>query len=138
MRGMNRRGLRLELVAGLGIALAMPALAWAAEGSESLPTQTTLSAETRDQGGRTQAVLTVAVTGDDGLPASGSVAFNDHGQQVAGVILDAQGQAKAVLPLLAGDHTLRAVYVGDETHQSSSSRPAAVHALALGKCCACA
>ena len=130
MRGMNRRGLRLELVAGLGIALAMPALAWAAEGSESLPTQTTLSAETRDQGGRTQAVLTVAVTGDDGLPASGSVAFNDHGQQVAGVILDAQGQAKAVLPLLAGDHTLRAVYVGDETHQSSSSRPAAVHALA--------
>jgi len=126
---MNRRGLRLELVAGLGIALAMPALAWAAEGSESLATQTTLSAETRDQGGRTQAILTVSVTGEDGLPATGAVAFKDHGIQVAGAALDAQGQAKAVLPQLAGEHSWRAVYVGDETHLSSSSRVAAVHAL---------
>jgi len=130
VRGMNRRGLRLELVAGLGIALAMPALAWAAEGSESLATQTTLSAETRDQGGRTQAVLAVSVTGEDGLPASGAVAFKDHGQQVAGAVLDAHGQAKTMLSMVAGDHSWQAVYVGDATHGTSVSPKAAVHALA--------
>jgi hypothetical protein len=127
---MNRRGLRLELVAGLGIALAMPALVWAAEGSESLATRTTLSAETHDQGDRTKAALTVSVIGDDGLPASGAVAFKDHGRQIAGVTLDAQGQATATLPLTAGDHSLRAVYLGDAAHQSSSSQTAAVNALA--------
>ena len=125
---MNCRGLRLELVAGLGIALAMPALALAAS-TQGLATQTTLSAETRDQGGRTQATLSVSVMGEDGLPATGAVAIKDHGRQVAGVPLNAEGQATAVVSLLAGDHTLRAVYVGDESHQASASPVAAVHAL---------
>jgi hypothetical protein len=40
VRGIVRRGLRLELVAGLGIALAMPALAAAA----GVATTTTLTA----------------------------------------------------------------------------------------------
>jgi hypothetical protein len=126
---MNCRGLRLELVAGLGIALAMPALAMAAT-TQGLATQTTLSAETRDQGGRTQATLSVSVMGEDGLPATGAVAIKDHGRQVAGVPLNAEGQATAVVSLLAGDHTLRAVYVGDDSHQASVSPVAAVHALA--------
>ena len=43
----------------------MPALAMAAEGARGLATQTTLAAETRDQGGRTQASLSVAVVGED-------------------------------------------------------------------------
>jgi hypothetical protein len=126
---MNCRGLRLELVAGLGIALAMPALAMAAN-TQGLATQTTLSAETRDQGGRTQATLLVSVTGEDGLPATGAVAIKDHGRQVAGVPLNAEGQATAVVSLAEGDHALRAVYVGDDSHRTSVSRAATVHALA--------
>jgi len=128
VRGMNCRGLRLELVAGLGIALAMPALAMAAN-TQGLATQTTLSAETRDQGGRTQATLSVSVMGEDGLPATGAVAIKDHGRDVAGVPLNTEGQATAVVSLAAGDHTLRAVYVGDDSHQKSASAVAAVHAL---------
>ncbi|MGA2808293.1 MAG: Ig-like domain repeat protein [Terracidiphilus sp.] len=129
MRGIVCRGLRLELVAGLGIALAMPALAVAAESSQALATQTTLTAETRDQGGHTKANLSVAVIGQDGSPATGAVAINDHGKQFAGVALDAQGQAKVALDLVGGDHLLRAVYVGDSSHQASASQTAAVHAL---------
>ena len=129
MRGIVCRGLRLELVAGLGIALAMPALAVAAQSSQALATQTTLTAETRDQGGHTTATLVVNVTGQDGSPATGAVTINDHGKQFAGVALDAQGQAKVALDLAGGDHLLSAVYVGDTSHQTSTSQPAAVHAL---------
>jgi hypothetical protein len=118
---MIRRGLRLEIVAGLGIALAMPALALAAEGSQTLATQTTLAAETRDQGGRTQATFTVTVTGEDGLPATGAVAIKDHGRPLAGAALNGQGQANIKVDLLAGEHLLRAAYTGDATHQSSVS-----------------
>ncbi len=79
---MIRRGLRLELIAGLGIALALPALALAAENAPHLATQTTLTVETRDQGGRTQATVAVTVTGEDGLPATGAVAISDHGSHL--------------------------------------------------------
>jgi len=129
VRGIRCRSLRLELVAGLGIALAMPALAVAAQGSRGLATQTTLAAETLDRAGRTQATLAVTVTGEDGRPAQGAVAIRDHGKDVAGVALDAEGQAKSVLDLAGGDHMLRAVYTGDATHQPSASASAAVHAL---------
>jgi hypothetical protein len=129
---MIRRGLRLEIVAGLGIALAMPALALAAESSQTLATQTTLAAETRDQGGRTQATFTVTVTGEDGLPATGAVALNDHGKPLAGAALNAQGQAKIQLALAGGDHLLRAVYSGDANHRSSVSLSNGVHANTSG------
>jgi hypothetical protein len=129
VRGKICRGLRLELVAGLGIALAIPALALAAESSQGQTTQTTLSAETRDQNGRTQATATVTVLGEDGLPATGAVAVEDHGEQVAGAALNAQGQAKVVLGLAGGNHLLRAVYVGDTSHVASTSRAAVVQAL---------
>jgi hypothetical protein len=130
VRGIICRGLRLELVAGLGIALAIPALALAAESAQGQATQTTLSAETRDQNGRTQATATVAVMGEDGLPASGAIAIEDHGKQLAGAALNAQGQAKVVLALPGGNHLLRAVYVGDASHQASASQPATVQAQA--------
>ena len=130
---MIRRGLRLELVAGLGIALAMPALAFAAQMSEAasykrLATETTLAAETRDQGGRTQATLSVTVTGEDGLPATGPISIKDNGRPLAGAALDAQGRAKLVLALPAGDHELSALYSGDSTHRNSVSPSAIAHA----------
>ncbi|MGD0548327.1 MAG: Ig-like domain-containing protein [Terracidiphilus sp.] len=128
MRGLIRRGLRLELIAGLGIALSMPALAVAAESEQTLATQTTLSAETRDQGGSTQAAVAISVNGEDGLPATGAVTISDQGKLLAGLALNAQGQAKAVLDLPGGDHLLRAVYAGDATHKTSVSGEARVQA----------
>ena len=125
MRGILCRGLRLELVAGLGLALAMPALTVAAH-AQALDTQTTLTAEARGQAGQTQ--ITVAVTSEDGLPASGPVSIFDHSKQLAGVALDAQGQAKVVLDLAGGEHLLRAVFAGDATHKSSVSLSANVQA----------
>jgi hypothetical protein len=129
VRGIVCRGLRLELVAGLGIALAMPALALAAESSQALTTQTTLTAETRDQGGHTTATLAVNVIGQDGSPVTGAVAINDHGKQLAGVALNADGKATVALNLVGGAHLLSAVYVGDASHLTSTSQPAAVNAL---------
>jgi hypothetical protein len=129
VRGIFCRNSRLELVAGLGIALMMPALAIAAESARGLATQTALSAETRDQDGRTQATVQVTVTGEDGLPAQGAVAVSDQGRQLAGAALNAEGQASIVLDLPAGDHLLRAVYTGDATHQASASQLSGVHAM---------
>src|SRR5258708_30327141 len=107
----------------------MPAMAVSAESPRSLATQTMLTAETHDLAGRTQSTLTVAVTGEDGLPASGAVIIKDHGKALAGVALDTLGHAKATLDLSAGDHSLSAVYNGDATHLVSASQVSAVHAL---------
>lgn len=129
VRGINCRGLRLELFAGLVIALMLFALsAVAAHAQES--TTTTLTAETSDQSGRTQATVAVVVTGEDGLPATGAVTLSDNGKSLAGVALNAQGQATTVLDLASGDHTLRASYVGNATSLASTSKSASVHALA--------
>jgi hypothetical protein len=125
VRGIVRRGLRLELVAAFGIALATPTLAVAAESLPRQATQTDVTVETHDQGGRTQAVVAVSVTGEDGLPATGAVAVSDRGTQLAGAALNAQGQASLTISLPAGDHLLRAVYKGDSTHQGSLSAGAA-------------
>jgi hypothetical protein len=129
VRRLFSRGLRLELVTGLGIALALPALALPAGNMRGLATETTLAAETHDQAGRTQATLTVSVIGDDGQPATGSVVLQDEGRPLAGVALDAQGRATAILSLVPGDHSLSAVYSGDATHQGSVSQISGVHAL---------
>ena len=107
----------------------MPALAMAAQSTRGLATQTALTAETRDQGGRTQTTVRVTVTGEDGLPAQGAVAISDHGRQLAGAALNAEGQAKVMLDLPAGDHLLRAVYTGNATHQASASLLSGVHAM---------
>jgi len=128
VRGIFSRGLRFELVAGLGIALAIPALAVAAESAPAVATQTTLAAETHDQGGRTQATVSVAVTGEDGPPATGGVAIEDQGRQLSSAALNADGQAQFVLDLPGGDHLLRAVYAGNATHQASLSQVTGVHA----------
>lgn len=127
---MNRlicRGLRLELVALMGIALAVPAMAAA----NPQATQTKLSAETRVQGGRTLAMFAVAVTSEDGQPAAGAVVIEDRGQPLAGAALSAEGQARLQFALPAGDHSLRAVYMGDTAHLASSSEYTGVRSQAV-------
>ncbi len=128
MRGLIRRGLRLELVAGLGIALAMPALAFASDIGPGIATQTTLIVEAHDLAGRTSATLEVSVLGDDSLPVTGAVTISDQGRPLAGAALDKQGQTKLVLALPAGDHSLTAAYAGDATHRASLSGSARVQA----------
>lgn len=106
----------------------MPALAFAAQNTQGMATQTTLTAETHDRAGRTQAALTVAVTGEDGTPATGTAAIKDNGRDLAGVALNAQGTASLMLSLPAGQHQLRAVYTGDATHRPSASLLTGIHA----------
>ena len=120
VRGLNRRGLRLERVAGLGFALALVVLP-AAVAAQQIATHTYLTVETSEQGGHTQATARVAVTGADGLPASGAVVIDDGDRELAEAVLNSAGEATPVLSLAAGDHALRAVYTGDASHLSSAS-----------------
>jgi hypothetical protein len=127
---MIRRGLRLELAAGLGMALSLPALAFAGQNTQGIATETTLQQELHDQAGRTQANLTVTVAGEDGLPATGPVVISDRGRQLAGAALNKQGQATIVVDLLPGGHSLTASYLGDAAHRSSVSDSAGAEAAA--------
>ena len=141
MTGLIRRCLRLELVAAMGIALAVPAVSFAAQSPDltrdrvelpSIATQTTLSAEAHDRAGRTSVTLAVSVAGDDSQPATGAVTITDAGRTLAGAALNAKGEARLVLDLPAGDHSLSAVYSGDATHRASVSEVSPVHALTSG------
>jgi hypothetical protein len=116
---MNRRSLRLELVAGLGAALALLVLPVA--NAQSVATQTSMSATTSDQGGQTRTAVQMSVTGADGLPASGAIAVVEGERQLTQVALNPTGQASTVLTMPGGEHNLRAVYSGDATHVSSNS-----------------
>jgi hypothetical protein len=127
------RGLRPVWVAAFVVSLAViPALAVIPNSSQPQATQTTLLVNTHDLNGRTQATFFVAVTGSDGLPATGSIAIIDHDKQLAGFILDVQGQATATVELAPGDHDLSAVYMGDSAHLTSRSQLSPVHATASG------
>ena len=124
MRGLYCRGVRLESLAILGMALALPA--WAMAGTQA--TQTRITAEAHDTNRGTQAAVSVQVTGLDGSAATGAVVIEDGGKPLAGAAVDANGTAQFNLGLLPGDHSLRAVYTGDASHQSSNSDPAAITA----------
>jgi hypothetical protein len=129
VRGMIRRSLRLEVVAGLGIALAMSAFAptvWAS----SVSTETTLNVTTHDNGGRTKATVKVAVAGADGSAASGAISIVDGSKTLASASLDGEGQATTEVSLIGGAHNLRAVYNGDSTHIASASTAQLVQAQA--------
>jgi len=121
VRGMIRRGLRLKLVAALGIALAMPALT-VVEAHAQASTSTVLALGT--QSGCTQA-LTVTVTSNAQPVTTGSVTIEDdlNGTEVdlATVALNAQGTASSTVSLTAGSHTLAAVYAGNASYQASTS-----------------
>jgi hypothetical protein len=121
---MIRRGLRLELVAAISIALAMPAAAFASLAA----TQTNLTVDSHDRAGRTTATASVSVLGEDGLPATGAVIISDHGRQLAGAALDKDGHATLSLVLPGGAHSLIASYTGDAAHSTSISAAASVQA----------
>lgn len=121
MRGINCRGLRLELVAALGIALALPVMTAAAANAQGVSTQTTLSVASQNVDGRTQQTASINVTGADGQPASGVVNIVEGGRLLSQVALNGVGQASADFTLPGGSHFLRAVYLGDATHQASAS-----------------
>ena len=124
MRGSFSRVLRFSRFAAVLTAALFPAFAGAQEA-----TQTSLSAETHDLNGRTQAIVSVKVTsGADGTPASGPVVIRDGSRRLAGAALDAQGSAKVSVSLAAGAHALRAEFVGDGAHQASASDVASVMA----------
>jgi hypothetical protein len=118
VRGLNRRVLRLKWVAGLGIAMALAVLPAAAQ---QITTHTVLTVETSEQSGHTQATASVAVSGTDGLPASGVVLIQDGDRELAEAALNSAGEATPAFSLAGGDHALRAVYVGDGSHLGSAS-----------------
>jgi len=126
VRGFDCRGLRLDRFAVVAMALAMPVLA----AVRPQGTQTRLSVETRDLNGRTQAMLSVAVASDSGQPVSGTVVIEDEGNALAGGVLDAQGKALVKVDLLPGEHLLRAVFGGSDSHRWSASDAAGVNAQA--------
>lgn len=107
-------------VAAYLCAISLPALAAPAAITQQ-PTQTTLVVNTRDVNGHTEASISVAVSGADGLGAPGSITLTDAGKSLAGFALDAQGQAASTITLAGGSHSLRAVYSGDSTHAISNS-----------------
>lgn len=121
MRGMNRRGLRLEWVATLGLALAMAVLPAAAAAEQNVATETTLNVSTSNRAGRTTATATVNVADEYGLPATGAVNIQEGSRILAEAALDGAGKATATISLVGGTHALRAVYSGDTTHMVSSS-----------------
>jgi len=123
------RGLRLEWVAGLCVALALPTFGFSAAISQKLATETSLTAETHDTAGGTQATISVSVMGNDGQPATGAAILLDDGKEIAGVAVDATGHASATLTLAPGDHTITATYSGDSTHLTSISQVTPVRAV---------
>lgn len=114
----------IAVVAGLVLALALPAAGWGAASGQMMPTETLLSVQTH---GLHEATVTVRVTGHDGLPAEGAVVISDEGRQLAGMALKADGTATTELALTTGAHNLTASYAGDAGHASSASdvRPVA-------------
>lgn len=127
VKGMKRRAWRLVIGTGAALLAAMAVLSVAAF-AQDVSTATTLRVETRSQNGQTQATANVAVTGADGLPAKGVVSIEDGNRLLAQAALNSSGLASPAFTLPGGNHTLRAVYTGDATHQSSTSPAAEVQA----------
>jgi len=135
VRGIFRRSLRLELVAGLGIALAMPALSVIASHAQSVSTTTSLTAtatqatEVSPSATCTLTNLVVVVTGNAGVPA-GTITIEDgtgtSAVQLASAALDSTGQASFIFDLGTGAHSLSAVYGGNTTFVGSTSTPTSV------------
>jgi hypothetical protein len=99
----------------------LPVTAQQIAAAQQITTHTVLTVETTEQGGHTQATASVAVTGVDGLPASGVVLIEDGDRELAEAALNTAGEATPAFSLAGGDHALRAVYMGDGSHLSSAS-----------------
>ena len=122
------RSWRRTLAVGVAAVSTISMPAFSTNKTPILPTQTALVSELHDLNGSTQASFTVTVTGQDGLPAAGTVVIADHGTPIAGAALNTQGVASAVVSLAPGEHSLSAAYSGDTTHLSSVSQAAPVRA----------
>lgn len=120
MRGLIRRGVRLEWIAGLALSLALATAASA----QGVATYTVLQVQAPGSG---PATATVTVTGADGTPVSGVVNFMDGSRLVAQAALDSTGLANAKFSLPGGDHEITAIYLGDTAHRTSTSTAAQVH-----------
>lgn len=102
----------------------LPAFAQASQ----IATHTTLTAQAHASGDHTLLTYNVAVTAEDGTPATGIVQLEEHGKAVAATVLDSSGHGEIRADNLTGDHSLQAAYVGDTTHAVSQSDLVAVHA----------
>jgi hypothetical protein len=128
VRGINRRSLRLELVAGLGIALALPALSASAQSaatSTSIAVQTGQSTTQSNPSGTCSLITaTVSVTSSQGVPA-GTVTIEDEASgspvSLGSQTLNSSGQASFSLALADGGHTLIAAYSGSAAYLGSTS-----------------
>jgi hypothetical protein len=133
VRGMNRRLLRLNWIAGFAIALTAFWLMSPDRAFGLTATTTTLAANSSTQACPTSSLkitlttLTVTVTGTGGVP-TGTVTIEDEAGgtpvPLASAMLNSSGQATVVLYLSNGSHTLLVVYGGDTTFQTSTSMPA--------------
>jgi hypothetical protein len=113
--GMNRRKMRLNWMAWLGVALTLSLVpSWAT--AQTARTRTILSVSASS----TPSVTVTDLTDDS--PVGGVVNFVENGRILGQSVLDAQGNATAGFKLTAGEHTLQAIYAGDVTHQISSAQ----------------
>jgi hypothetical protein len=133
VRGTVGRSLRLVLIGALSVTGSVAMAATSSPDTQTgLDTQTRLEAHTRVESRNgsnfTQGVFSVSVMGEDGKPAVGAVTLEDGGKPLAGVKLNADGQAEIALNLAAGTHTVSAVYAGDAAHAGSSSDDVQVRA----------
>jgi hypothetical protein len=126
VRGINCRGLRLKLVAGLTIALLMPTLAVVAAHAQA-STTTTLTAGTLS--GCSQPLTVAVSSGTSAITSGGTVTiedeFNGSQVQLASVALSATGTASPTVSLAEGSHSLTAVFTGNATYLTSTSSPVA-------------
>jgi hypothetical protein len=134
VRGMNRRGLRLELIAGLVIALLMPALSVVAAHAQAA-TATALTAG--NLSGSTQTLsATVTTSATPSQPVTSGtvtikeVAFNGTAWNQPIVLtsgaLNAQGSANLTVTLAAGNHQLIASFTPAATSAYATSDSASV------------
>lgn len=129
MRGKNCRGLRLKLIAGLTIALLMPALTVVAAHAQTATT-TTLTAGTLNVCSQP---LTVGVTAGGSAVSSGTVTikdvFNSGSSPIylASAALSSAGTASPTLSLAEGSHILTAVFNGTTADAISTSSSVSVN-----------
>jgi Bacterial Ig-like domain (group 3) len=119
MRRLAQRGRFVALSAGITAVLVATA---AMAQSASIATHTTLATETHEISGRAVIAYSATVLDEDGAPATGIVRLQERSRSVASAALNSEGKAEILVGgLVAGEHTLRAVYGGDAAHGASQS-----------------
>ena len=132
MRGIFRRATRLQSIAGLGITLAVPALAAANDPTTTTLTETSTQAnEVNPAATCTLTSLAVTVADAGNAPAAGIVAIEDEvggsTVQLGSATLNSAGKTSFSFDLPAGTHSLpSAVYAGNAAFVGSASAAAAV------------